>query len=199
MSLEAILEEIRKSGETELAEIETEVQEKEQAILAEAEAEAERRRKQIVERAAREGKQEREHILEHARLQALRIESDAREDLIEETLASARQRLQALREEEQAEYAAALLRLAQGGLAELHESTGRDSRVLLRLDSRDEDRFQNVLEELDGDLETEYDLETWGGLTAASEDGRVVVYNTFEARLDRAMHYLRRTLAAIYA
>jgi vacuolar-type H+-ATPase subunit E/Vma4 len=41
-------------------------------------------------------------------------------------------------------------------------------------------------------------LNTWGGLIAASADGRVVVINTLEARLEQALPFLRRHLAAYF-
>jgi vacuolar-type H+-ATPase subunit E/Vma4 len=47
-------------------------------------------------------------------------------------------------------------------------------------------------------LPINYNLDCWGGLIAQSEDGRVVVINTLETRLERAIPYLRRYLAALY-
>jgi vacuolar-type H+-ATPase subunit E/Vma4 len=43
-----------------------------------------------------------------------------------------------------------------------------------------------------------YELECIGGLIASSVDGEIVVINTLEARLDRAIPSLRRYLAAIF-
>jgi len=41
-------------------------------------------------------------------------------------------------------------------------------------------------------------LDCWGGLVAKSEDGRIVVINTLEERLERATPFLRRYLAAFF-
>jgi vacuolar-type H+-ATPase subunit E/Vma4 len=48
------------------------------------------------------------------------------------------------------------------------------------------------------ELPVSCELNCWGGLTAKSEDGRVVVINTLESRLERATAFLRRHLAALF-
>jgi vacuolar-type H+-ATPase subunit E/Vma4 len=43
-----------------------------------------------------------------------------------------------------------------------------------------------------------YELECNGGLIAGSIDGQIVVINTVETRLERAIPSLRRNLAALF-
>ena len=63
-----------------------------------------------------------------------------------------------------------------------------DDRVLL----------EGLLHSLELYLPVSHPLNCWGGLVAKSEDGRIVVINTLEARLERAVPYLRRYLAAFF-
>jgi vacuolar-type H+-ATPase subunit E/Vma4 len=58
--------------------------------------------------------------------------------------------------------------------------------------------LKNILDDLKLDLPVSYELNCWGGLIAKSGDGRVVVINTFESRLERATAFLRRYLAALF-
>ena len=58
--------------------------------------------------------------------------------------------------------------------------------------------MENILADLKLDLSVDYQLDCWGGVIAKSEDGRVVVINTFESRLEHATAYLRSHLAAMF-
>lgn len=91
------------------------------------------------------------------------------------------------------------------------ESNLGDIRIgaFLHADLRDRVCLDNILQELSlavddasiggpwpAELRIIYDLETWGGVVAKSADGKIVVINTLEARLERAEPYLRHYLAA---
>jgi vacuolar-type H+-ATPase subunit E/Vma4 len=98
-------------------------------------------------------------------------------------------------------YPQVLRRLLQEALAELENclaasESGRG--ICLEADPRDRDTIGVFLTELGLSLTVDYTLSTWGGLIARSEDGRVAVINTLEARLERATPYLRRSLAALF-
>jgi vacuolar-type H+-ATPase subunit E/Vma4 len=68
----------------------------------------------------------------------------------------------------------------------------------LEADPRDRQLLDTLLSRMGLCLPISYTLNCWGGLIAASEDGRVVVINTVEARLERATPYLRGYLATLF-
>jgi vacuolar-type H+-ATPase subunit E/Vma4 len=129
-------------------------------------------------------------------LEALRIKGSVRETLVEAVLDQVRGRLQGLRLN--AIYPTVLCRLAQTSLAELAGSLEEPGKTRLSADPRDETLLTGILHEMELNLPVSYDLECWGGLIARSDDNRVVVINTLEARLERAIPYLRRTLSAYF-
>jgi vacuolar-type H+-ATPase subunit E/Vma4 len=86
--------------------------------------------------------------------------------------------------------------LTKEALTEL--ASGGAGKAQLLADLRDRELLQNILDDLRLDLPVSYELNCWGGLIAKSEDGRVVVINTFESRLERATAFLRSHLAVLF-
>ena len=111
-------------------------------------------------------------------------------------LKQARERLACVCAE--AAYADVLRRLAQETLAELGISPEDGGSACLEIDPRDRALMESILVEMKLHLPVRDNLDCWGGLVARSEDGRVEVINTLEARLERATPYLRRYLAALF-
>lgn len=192
MGLPSILDRIRAAGEAQVREIEREAQSRVNGILAQARAEA----RQIEEDACAEANApavaERARILHRARLEALRIVGDVREELVDTALARARERLASLRAD--AIYPSALRALTEEALAELTS----DGAAQLLADPRDKSLLEGILSNLKRKVSVSYELNCWGGLIAKSADGRVAAINTFEARLERAAPFLRRYLAALF-
>lgn len=196
MSLEAILAAIRASGQRQVDENEQRAQDQAKAILADAREEAEVLRREARERAVMPAYRERARIIHRARMERLREAGDAREAAIDTALERASQCLAGLRADPG--YPAILRRLTEEALSELQGSLEDVSRARLEADPRDEALLQRILCELDLKLCVDYRLNCWGGLIARSVDGRVVVINTLESRLERAMPALRRCLAALF-
>lgn len=196
MSLEAILAAIRAAGEEQVEEIEQQARRQAEAILAEARREAEKARQASRERAVAPAYRERARILHRARLDRLRTIGDAREAAIDATLEQVRHCLAGMRID--AGYPAILQRLTEEALAELSESLEDVSHARLEVDRRDEALMADILEELALQLPVSNGLNCWGGLVARSADGRIVVINTLESRLERATPYLRRYVAALF-
>jgi vacuolar-type H+-ATPase subunit E/Vma4 len=65
-------------------------------------------------------------------------------------------------------------------------------------DPRDRSLVENILQEMGLEIPVSYEVECIGGLIAGSADGEIVVINTMEARLERAIPNLRRYLAALF-
>ncbi len=192
MSLQAILGKIRAAGDVQIQELEKTTLSEVSAILAQARMEAQQIEEEASASTSTPAIAERARILHRARLEALHIVGKVRDELVDTALARARERLAALRADSC--YPDVLRTLTEEALAEL----AADGQVQLLADPRDESLLKNILHQLNRNFPVSYELNCWGGLIAKSADGRVVVINTFEARLERAMIFLRRYLAALF-
>lgn len=196
MSLQAILTAIYAAGEIQIDEIATRAQAQVDELLAQAQTNGQRLRKQAYAQAVQPAVAERARILHQARLEALQIVSDAREALVDAALFRTRERLTELRSDPA--YPAALRRLAEEALAELGSSE-LAAGARLKADPRDRKLLEDLLCDLQPELVIAYELNSWGGIVAESEDGRVVVINDLETRLERGIPFLRLYLPTVFA
>jgi vacuolar-type H+-ATPase subunit E/Vma4 len=112
----------------------------------------------------------------------LRITNRAREQFFNQALEMAAAKLAQVRD--RPGYGKTLLALANEALAHM------DGETVLHADPRDQPWFLT----LEPQRRVEFDLQTWGGLEARTLDGRIVVVNTLEARLECAREMLRREI-----
>ena len=196
MSLEAILEAIRTSGEAQVDEIEERAYRQVHEVRVNSRLEADGLEEEAYVAVIVPAIKERARILHRARLEALQITGSAREMLVDAAMDQTHGHLAGMRTD--SAYATLLRRLTQEALAELEEIVRDVSDVRLEADPRDRARLKCILSDLGLSLEVRYQLNCWGGLIAKSQDGQVVVVNTLEARLERATPYLRRYLAALF-
>ena len=195
MSLQSILEKIHHTGEARVQEIEREIQSQVGEILARARMEAQQIKDDSCADASAPAARERARILHHARLEALRLVGNVREELVDAALTRTREHLATIRED--TFYPDVLRRLTQEAMNEL-TAPGREVKAVLVADTRDKTILEDILAGMDLNLHVNYVLKCWGGLIAKSEDGQVVAINTLEARLERAMTFLRGYLAALF-
>jgi len=196
MGLEAILQAISASGDAQVQEIEAHASAHVDEILANARLEAARIKEQAFNAALTPVARERSRIIHQAKLEVLHTTGNLRETLVDTSLERACSRLALIRTE--TIYPEVLRRLTQETLAEIKLSSVGSEMICLEIDSRDRDLLADILTALKLDLPVRDDLNCWGGLVAKSEDGRVVVINTLEARLERTTPYLRRQLAGLF-
>jgi len=194
MSLDAILQAILADGDAQVGEIEQKASVLVNDALATARLEAEEIEESASNAAVLPAAKERARILHRARLESMRIVGQARQGLIDAALEQTRAVLAGLRGERL--YADVLCRLLEEAVAELHSTLGDAGRVHLEVDPRDQELLESMLRHMVLDVSVSYKLDTWGGLNAQSEDGRVTVNDHLEARLERALPYLQRYLAA---
>jgi len=195
MSLQAILEQILATGDAQVQEIERETRAQVGEILAHTRMEADQIEEDARTASSAPAARERARIIHHARLEALRLIGAVREELVDSALSQTREQLAATRTKPS--YPDVLRQLTLEALAEL-TAPEREEKPVLVADARDQQLLENILDELGLDLHVSYELTCWGGLIAKSEDGRVVAINTLEARLERAMPFLRGYLAASF-
>lgn len=196
MSLEAILAAIQASGEAEVDGLHTETAARVSQVLVEAERTAAVRREAARLEALRPAAAECARRLYRAKLEALRTVGQVREGLVQTTLAEAQQRLVDLRATP--DYPVILRRLVDEAIHALAGDQLEGHSCRLEIDARDEVLAQQILADLGVDLTLTPCLNCWGGVVAYSADGRIVASNTLEARLERAMPFLRRDLATLF-
>lgn len=202
MSIDVILGNITASGEAELA-----------ALRASADAEITRITEDATAKAAQRYDSARKAVLgsvsgdcarrlHGAKLEAMRIVSRARDEATSTALAQTRRRLIELRGSP--DYPRILRWLIEDAVRVLGDEelnttqTRRSAPPQIEADLRDKEILADIVAEMGLDLITLPQLNSWGGVIVRSGDGRVVVTNTLEARLERAAPYLRQELASFF-
>ena len=196
MSLSAILEAIHAAGKAQVQEIERNCNLKIQEIMDRADLDVEIIEKEAEAAAVAPAFGERAKIVHHARLKALHSIGNARETMVDTALDQTKGRLSGIRTD--AVYPEVLRRLTQEAIAELQQSLKEPWECRLEADPRDRELLACILSDEGINITVNYTLDVWGGLIAKSQDNRVVVINTLEARLERASPFLRRYLAAFF-
>lgn len=193
--MQNILDQIREAGNAQVQDIERNAKSRVSEILAQAHTEAEEIESEARNRASAPAHAERARVIHRAKSDALRLLGEVREDLVDAAIARTSERLASLRSD--SSYPEVLRSLTEQALAQLAASeSAQDSQ--LQADPRDKDLLQKILTELRLNIPVRYELNHWGGLIAMSQDGRVVVINTLEARLEQATAFLRPHLAAYF-
>jgi vacuolar-type H+-ATPase subunit E/Vma4 len=196
MSLEVILAAIEAAGQAKLARVQADLDNQLAQIAVEAETAAHAHQAEAARRALVPAGRERARLLHNARLESLRLTGQTRQALVAAALAATQQQLSGMRE--LPGYPDLLRRLMVEALAALgpEEAEGHPPHVCV--DARDEAAARACLS-ANGSLAhatLEASLDCWGGVIVRSGDGRIVIDNRLEARLERATPILRRVLAA---
>ena len=196
MSLHHILEAIEVEGDTQVYEIEAQTFTQCSEIIAEAHLVSEKIKAEVRAKEIAPAYKERARIIQKARLKALQIIGDAREELVDTALGQVHEQLASIRTDNA--YPIILRKLLQESLTELSNSLSNNDIIKLEADARDRGVLKNILTDLKLDFSVRYTLDCWGGVVAKSEDDCIVVINTLETRLERATPYLRCYLAALF-
>lgn len=196
MSLEVILAAIEAAGQAELTRRQADLDTQVAQIAAEAESAASAHQAEAARLALAPAGRERARLLHNARLESLRLMGQTRQALVAAALAGTQQQLSGMRQ--LPGYPDLLRRLMIEALAALgpEEAAGHPPHVCV--DARDEAAAWDCLS-ANGSLAQatlETSLDCWGGVIVRSGDGRIVIDNRLEARLERATPMLRRVLAA---
>ena len=196
MGLEAILAAIRASGDAQVREIEAGARTQIYELMATARMEAEDIEEKAFSDSLMPSAKERARIIHRARLESMRIFGETCEGLITTALERTRGVLAGLRSDRV--YPDVICRLLEEALLELQSSLGDEGLIHIQADPRDTELLHSMLRHMGLELDVSFNLDSWGGLITQSEDGRVVVANLLETRLERALPYLRQYLAAYF-
>lgn len=197
MSLQAVLEKIQALGEAQVQEIEQNAQVRINEVLAQARADAAQIEKDACTAASAPAIAERARILHRARLEALRLLGNAREELVDIAINRVTERLMSFRNHSL--YPSVLQGLLEEAITAVNKSSSTGTLHLIA-DRRDEPLIKNILVKRNGqdEIKISYELHCWGGVIVKSENERIAAINTLESRLERARPFLRRRLASIF-
>lgn len=196
MNLERILTQIKADTEQEVEQILAEGQSQADALLQKAREEVEGSRQRILQDGEYRLQRETAIIMRQGIMETLRLQAQARQILIDAALREASEKLGKLYALES--YPDILSRFAQEALSDLAPSLLPGQKVVLHFDPKDKAiPLQQFC--LEGHVcECVYDLKTKGGCIAQSEDGKVIVNNTIEARMKHGLPQLRQQLWQIF-
>lgn len=189
MGLEGILGVIERDCAARHGEIETRCSAEIDDFLAGAREKADRVRRAACEEIAGPAERDRLGQLHAARLDALQMVEAARSEILELVLARIREGLAGARRSPG--YQDLLERLLEQALAELAGSLEPGEAARLSADPDDLDLVEGYLRSVDPRPAVDYDRKCLGGVRAMSPDGRILVDNTLETRLERAWPSLR--------
>ncbi len=127
---------------------------------------------------------ERNKSLYMANSDARKQMGNLKHELYNEAFARARKRLASARKN--GHYEDSFRKMAEEAVRALGESE-----AVLHVDKRDADLCRKVADGLGIGYVIVPDIDCLGGLTVTSKDGKVVVYNTVESRLENAMRRMR--------
>ncbi len=170
--------------------IKSEAEKEKKRIMAEAQNEAARIRRQRLKKIEDALRSEATAMIYSATLKAKKEVNQAREEVVENVFRIAQEKISRLSEED------SYSDIFKALLDECVELI--DGEIVFQV--RPEDR--SLLERLLAEKGIQYSisdvpLESSGGLNAMSADGRIIVYNTFEKRLERAKKRLRLEISNI--
>lgn len=196
MNFQAILDGIETEGSLQIHRIESEARKKIEGINREAERIAGQRRDRILFDGRARLNRERALIDQQASVEALQIHADARQKLIESVLNNVEESLEGIRKRRI--YKEFLSMTVDEIAASLSPSLLEDQRIIMHFDKRDELTAGEILSGLEGPFDVKYDLQTFGGCSGESEDGRIVVLNTIESRFEHTGQIIQQILSVYF-
>lgn len=192
VTTQTILAAIDEMAASEIAQIEQETTAVLQQLAAETEVAAAERRKQARQRGLANLGDELALGHQQARLQAGRIYQQARADLIARVLEEVQVQLHGLRDDPE-RYRVLYGRLLREALTILEREDGQ---IVIRADPRDRPLLEAIMaSEHVSATAIQYDLDTAGGAIVSNVGDYVVVDNTLETRLERALPQLQQEIA----
>lgn len=190
MALEDILRALEEKAETRIEGIQSEAQQRVAEIISEVERDAEHTRRVRLKKVEEAVRSEATAIVYSASLKAKNELIKAQEETVDEAFRTAENSLGELNKEESYPNILGVL------LDEVLEFF--DGEAVLQVRSEDRPLVEKVMAERQRPYRiSDTPLESSGGLIGSSLGGKVVVSNTFEARLDKARDKLRLEISKI--
>ena len=187
MALDDMLRAIEEEGETRCKEILDNAGAEAAEILKTAKEEAKRVIEEYVNRAEATMYGEKTRILSDAKLYVKKQVIQAKEEHIEDAFDKVAGEFEAMRK--RPEYASYFRRLLD------ETAANAEGNLIISVDRRDEKIARDAIAAAGIDCELRTDISTIGGLKAITADGRIVLTNTIDSRLERAKQFLKPEVA----
>jgi len=196
MAIEKILWAIEEQAEEEANRIVAEVIAEAEAAAEEIVATARAHGQEVMERYYRqrllpELRAEEARLIGEARRDSLELVMRAKEELVDQAFSVAMEELSRIRSRE--DYPDILRRLTQ----EVVDELGSD--LVIEVSPEDSELMEKMAAEMGLNAIVRPSLECMGGLAATPRDGRILLVNTFDSRLERAREVLRAQVAVTIA
>ncbi|HMA04501.1 MAG TPA: V-type ATP synthase subunit E [Methanomicrobiales archaeon] len=192
MPYDDLISALKASATERITEIQDRAQAEAQKILKEAEERAQSTRSASLEEAAREVRLERSKLMAKAGAEKRMALARVKDDLFQQVFARAVQQMASARNHPG--YRASFQKM----LSEVTEEL-RGEEIRVHIDPHDEVLCREILGEMKRNCEIVTDITTVGGLNATSADERLMVFNTFESRLQRAKELMiSEIMSALY-
>lgn len=187
MALDDMLRAIEEEGEARCKEILDNAEAEAAEILKNVKEEAKRVREEYIARAEATMYGEKTRILSDAKLYVKKQVIQAKEEHIEDAFDNVASEFEAMRK--RPEYASYFRRLLD------ETAANAEGNLIISVDRRDEKVARDAVAAAGLDCELRTDISTLGGLKAITADGRIVLTNTIDSRLERAKQFLKPEVA----
>lgn len=183
MALEEMLVALEQEGQETVDRIESQAKAHENQILKEAKEEADRIRSDHIKKMEDQVRMERSRIINGAHFQVKKEVIRMKEAMMNEVFSEVSKRIENLRND--ASYKDIFEKLTTEAVS------GIAGKALVSIDPADENLGREVLDKMKIDYELALSNKCLGGLIARSEDGRIILNNTIDSRLDKAKQLLK--------
>ena len=183
MALDEMLEALEQEGNLDIEKIKTQAREHENQILKEAEEEAAKIRAANQKKVEDRVRIERSKILNRASFQVKKEVIRSKEAMMNDVFNSVMERIKALRKD--GGYEPVFKSLATETLS------GINGKAIVSVDPADEQLARKILDGIGREYVLKTDIKTLGGLSAHSEDGRIILNNTIDSRIAKAKQLLK--------
>lgn len=188
MPLDDMLKVLEEDGEKQRAAVIENAKKEEEDILKAAREEGEKIKKEQRDLILAPLAREKAKILNDAKLEVKKKLAETKKDLLQRVDAQVREKIERLRNS--TEWSSIFRHLLK------EASQGIDGKITVKVDRRDKDMAQIILNQRGGEYNLEADSTLLDGVTVTSEDGRVTLINTFESRLERADRLLKPVITS---
>jgi vacuolar-type H+-ATPase subunit E/Vma4 len=184
MPYEDLISAVKASAQERIKELQERAQAEAQKIRKDAEERAQGTRSAYLEEAARGVKLEKGKLISKVGAEKRMALARLKDDLFQQVFARAAQEISSVRNHP------AYRESFKGMVREAMEELAREE-VRIHIDPRDETLCREILKEMQRNCDVVTDLTTLGGLNATTADGRLMVLNTLESRLQRAKELMK--------
>ncbi len=186
MALEDMLKTLESEGKKEQQSIIEEAKKRGKAIIEKSKEEAKHLKQEEVDKALYSLSGEKARLINEARLQVKKEVVSAKEEGIKELYTKVEKELAKLRKSKK--YSQIMEKMISEAII------GTNSHFEIQVNDRDIKLTEKILSNLGTKATIKGGLESLGGVVVVTDEGRVVIHNTLESRLEKAKQYIKADL-----